>query len=209
MVRPVIVLVAASISVRLAAAQVYDVTKPPFNAPVNTSQNCSPAINAAIAAAEALPNGGAVYFPPGTYRCNSQLSTSNLPRPLTLVGDGGSSELRKNFEGSSLMLVRGANTSHRQHVVIADLAMSTGPLEQAAGWMIQAETLDHASFRGLRIVAPIGGIEIDNCFDVRLQDIYMRNTLATRKIAAGRRCNGPPFPNRQARAAPPRAIQSI
>ncbi|PWG04699.1 DUF4955 domain-containing protein [Polaribacter aquimarinus] len=46
---------------------VYDVTQSPFNAVPNDNKSDKEAIKAAIAAAEANPNGGIIFFPPGRF----------------------------------------------------------------------------------------------------------------------------------------------
>jgi hypothetical protein len=50
--------------------QVYDVTNSPFNAVANDNKSDKEAIKAAIAAAEANPNGGIIFFPPGRFIVN-------------------------------------------------------------------------------------------------------------------------------------------
>lgn len=58
--------------------------QPPYNAPADGVNDCSPAINSAIAA---LPNGGVIYCPAGTgsYRFLSKISPN---ANTTILGDG-------------------------------------------------------------------------------------------------------------------------
>lgn len=65
-----------------------------FGATGNGSTDDSSFIAAAIDAALASANGGAVYFPSGTYKLSSLITRSTIAKTLTLFGDGDCSEIR-------------------------------------------------------------------------------------------------------------------
>ena len=61
----------------------YNVTAAPFNAVPNDGISDRPAIEAAIAAAEANPNGGIIFFPPGKFIVNDA-STDDASKPIRI-----------------------------------------------------------------------------------------------------------------------------
>jgi hypothetical protein len=65
-----------------------------FGATGNGSTDDTSFISAAIDAALASANGGAVYFPSGTYKLSSLITRSTIAKTLTLFGDGDCSEIR-------------------------------------------------------------------------------------------------------------------
>jgi hypothetical protein len=89
-----------------------DVTQAPYNAPVNTTDDSQPAIQAAV---DAAGQGGTVYFPPGQYRLATPVTLSlgvtlrsdwapHFPVRTNMVG----AYLRPgygNFTGSALIVI--------------------------------------------------------------------------------------------------------
>lgn len=86
--------------------QIYDVTKSPFNAIPDDEISDKPAIMAAIAAAEANPKGGIVFFPPGRFIINDaatdnrnqiiQIKKSNIVLQGSGSGKGGTELYQKD-----------------------------------------------------------------------------------------------------------------
>ena len=62
---------------------VYDVTTAPYNAIPNDGISDRPAIEAAIAAAEANPSGGVIFFPPGKFIVNDA-ATDDASKPIRI-----------------------------------------------------------------------------------------------------------------------------
>ena len=89
------------------ATTTINVTQSPYNADKTGATNCQAAIQNAINAAAALPNGGVVYFPTGTYWVNMANQTTGLTMKSNVVlkGDGPTlSEIK--FSGTTVATSR-------------------------------------------------------------------------------------------------------
>ena len=85
------------------AATTIDVTRSPYNADKTGATDCRTAVQNAIYAAAALPNGGVVYFPTGTYSINmtNQMTGLTMESNVVLKGDGPTlSEIK--FSGTTV-----------------------------------------------------------------------------------------------------------
>lgn len=80
-----------------------------FGAAASGSSDDSAAIQAAINAC-ATNGGGAVFFPGGIYRCDSQLTITNQDN-VALIGDGPGSIIRQNFTTAALIAITGTSDS--------------------------------------------------------------------------------------------------
>ena len=70
---------------------VIDVSQPPYSVTGNFKDDCAPAIQAAIAAAQKANNGSIVYIPSGIYKIGSTLNVAN--GNYSLEGNGDSTQL--------------------------------------------------------------------------------------------------------------------
>lgn len=106
-----------------------NVTSAPYNADNTGVSDCASAIQSAIAASSA---GDIIYFPAGTYRCNSTIIDNAYPN-RTLAGDGPSLTTIKTYGAGSGLLFGSSGD-------FAEQTVSSGAVRGASNFVVAATT---------------------------------------------------------------------
>lgn len=152
---------------------VFDVTKPPFNAPPTGTSDAQPAIQAAINAAQAN-GGGIVWLPPGVYKLNSGLVIS---QQVTLCGAGWSNPHPDNLGTPNNSTGNGSWISISSTSFTPITITGVGAIVRDIAFIHQQATSIASTWVPVNYPYTIEA----NAPDILLQNLFLRN--ATRGIS--------------------------